>query len=1222
MARQTHMNFVKRVNKSYRVFTQVPGASVTFSSCPAASASRRLRHGLLKSAVAMIVGLSLLGGVPSARAALVPGFGPVGFGVDPGFNGGVGPGQVAVDDLTGNVLAADPGNAQVFVLAPDVSPGGTASVLTQFAVPSAFGVAVDQSTHAVYVSEGPPSNRVERFVSDGAAVPTYTVDPSFVAPVLSNPAANNVLPVAVDPVTHDVLVGDGTQVRRFTSSGALVRSLDGSNTPTGKFHHIYDVTASASGTFVVDYRGEPGAPITGDGITRVLQFDGQGGYVKTISALDTPTVAGFDLTGDRLVTVGRTGQTQNGAQLSTFEDGVVSGVANATVPGGSYISGVAVDGGATRRAYVTVSQLAGGLLIFAYVPAPGVHADSFVTSDPRAAHLTGAVNPEGKATTAHFEYCSERDACAGDPSIAWAVTPDVAVGSGMADVVVSADIVDLSPHTRYRVRIAAVDTQTSDFSNTATVTTADAPPAVSTGPVSDLSSSDATLTGTVTPFGVQSTYYFEYGETTAYGSREPVDASGIAGDGFTARSVSRQVTGLKPGTVYHYRVVGVNSTGSTPGADRTLTTTAAGTVARGYELVTPVDKQGIGVDTGFAGARSSLDGNALMYGTAKSPLPGSQTAVFVPRVLGTRTATGWTASALEAPLDNLEGGHLLYFGTLAVSADVQRALVLSNRVLGPGGAVQGGWNLYIRQPGASPEYTFVASDPLLGVLSSENSPFRLVGVSDDLSHTVFTDNTQMYEAVVGIGVRLVSRMPDNSPAGNPVPIPSGVFNDAHQVSIDGSRIYFSTGPGSGVGPLYLRQDGTTTVPISVSHRPAASSTPVQAQFIGASPDGRYVEFSTACGCAVDGLTPSAPDGPGLYRYDVVSGGMTYLAPDANNTSANVPRPERNAIVFENGAYELYYAQGGTATKIATLDDYAGIVRGSDSGRYYVFATTTKLTSYDNAGHLEVYLYDADTADLSCASCRNDGGTGSSSVQLAAPATNETILARYKPRVVLDDGTVFFDTTDPLVGADVNGTRDVYAYRSGRASLISRGTLPTSSQFVEATPDGSDVFFSTNDQLVDQDKDTIIDMYDARVGGGFSPPNPGPVPCAGSECREAGSGPVTSDAPPSAKADPTPSTPAAGGKARVTVVGSSATGSTLRLVVQVSGPGRIGVSGARVQSTSRTVVKAGKYTLKVPLTRKTRSARKAHHKVKVAVKVTLTPPFAAMATAKFSRTLGK
>jgi hypothetical protein len=1193
---------------------------VNISSRPAASARRRLRHRLVGPAVVVIAGASLVAGVSSASAALAPGYGPVGFGINPGFDGDVGPGQVAVDDATGNIFTADPGHSKVFVLAPDVSPGATATVLTQFAAPSPYGVAVDQSTHAVYVTEGPPSNRVERFVSDGAPTPTYTVDPSFVAPALVNPDASG-LPVAVDPATQDVLVGDGNQVRRFTSSGVLVSSLDGSGAVGGKFHHVLDVTASTSGTYVVDYRGEPGRPILGDGKTRVVQFDGQGAYVKTISATDTPTVAGIDLGRDRLVAVGRTGLTQNGAQLSTFEGGVVSGITNATVAGGSYVSGVTVDGGATHRAYVAVSQVAGGLLILAYAEAPGAHADAFTTSDPRAAHLTGAVNPEGKATTAHFEYCSERDPCATEPTIAWTSTPDEPVGSGTADVAISADIPDLLPHTRYRVRIAAVDTQTSDYSNTAIVTTADAPPLAITGSVADLSSSDATLTGTITPLGVQSTYYFEYGETPAYGSREPVDASGIAGNGFAARSVSRQIAGLKPGTLYHYRIVGVNSAGSTPGADGTLTTQVPTVAARGYEMVTPVDKQGVGVDLGFSGVRTSPDGNSLLYGTSKSPLPGAQSAVFVPRVLGTRSATGWTASTLEAPLDNLASGHLLYFDVLAVSADVRRALVLSTDKL-TDGAVQGGWNLYIREPGANPEFTFVASDPILGGLSSEQGAFMLIGVSDDLHTTVFVDGVRMYEAVVGQGVRLVSRMPDGTPAASRVPFVSGVEDEPHQVSSDGSRIYFNVGVVSiGEGALYLRKDGATTVPISVSQRPGAPSTPVGAAFIAASPDGRYVEFTTECSCPAIGLTPSAPDGPGFYRYDVVTGQLDYLAPDAGTNSVYVPRPARSSIVYQNSARELYYAEAGRITKIADLVDPTGVMRGSDNGRYYVFLSATKLTSYDNTGHLEAYLYDAQTGELACASCRTDGGVASSTVQLGLSVGNQSILARHKPSVVLDDGTVFFDTTDPLVGADVNGTRDVYAYHDGRASLISRGTLPTSSQFVEATPDGSNVFFSTDDQLVGQDKDTIVDMYDARVGGGFGPPDPGPVPCAGSECREAGSGPVNADAPPSAKVDQAPSAPATEGKAKVAIVGSSATSTALRLVVQVSGPGRIRVSGTRVQSTARSVLKAGKYTLKVPLTRKTRS-RAAHHRVKVAVKVALTPTFAAVVTAKFSRTLGK
>jgi hypothetical protein len=1079
-------------------------------------------HRRLANAVAlafMVVGLAV--GAAPAGAALAPGYGLIGS-FDPGFSV-AGPGQVAVDDATGNILVANPSNqllpaeAKVIVLAPDLSPGGTASTLTEFAVTAPVGLAIDQLTHALYISEGAPANRVERFISDGAPVPTYTLDLTFSAPPLNNVADANVLPIAVDPTTHDVLVGDGNHVNRYTSSGALVRSIDGSGTPKGVFHHVFDVTAGVSSMYVVDWRGPPGSPGEGDGVTRIEQFDEQGSYIRTIGAVDTPTSAAVDLSRDRLVAAGRTGIAQAATQLSVFENGQVAGVTNAAAQG-SYVIGIAVDGGPSGRVYMAVSN-GGDTGVHVLVPAPGARADAVATTDPHGAHLSGAVNPEGKATTAHFEYCSERDPCATDSTIAWTATPDVTVGSGSADVPVSADVTGLLSHTKYQFRIVATDPVTSDFSNTATLTTADVPPLAVTGSVTGLSSTDATVTGTITPFGAQSTYYFEYGESTSYGSREPAIAgAGVAGDGFGPRSVSREITGLKPGTTYHYRLVGVNVAGSTAGADQTLTTSTTGT-RRSYEMISPVDKRGVGASINFTGTRTGLDGNSVVYGTEKGVLPGSVSNVFVPRVMATRTADDWTSTPLDLPISNLEPtpGHLAFYSTLAVSSDARRALVLSNDKL-TDGALQGGWNLYLRDPHADPdhEFTFVATSPLMRDLAGESGPFRLVGAADDLSSMVFTAGGQMYEAVRGVGVRLVSRLPDGSASPGPVVLPTGVYNDPNQVSADGSRIYFAAGASS-TGPLYLRENGAQTRVISVSQRPGASSTPVAGQFLGASKDGRYVEFSTECsGCTVDGLTTSAPDGPGIYVYDVEasSGGLTFLAPAVPSpTAATVPRPARQAVLFETFSYELYYAQIGSVVKVADLDDYSSTMRGSDDGRYYVFITSTRLTSYDNADQPEIYRYDTATHALVCVSCRTDGGAASGKVELGQGPNNESSFARYKPRVVLDDGTVFFDTADPLVSADINGTSDVYEYHDGRASLISRGTLPTSSQFADASPDGSNVFFTTDDQLVGQDKDTIVDLYDARVGDGLpgqSPPPPR-APCAGSECRESASGPVSSEA---------------------------------------------------------------------------------------------------------------
>jgi hypothetical protein len=224
--------------------------------------------------------------------------------------------------------------------------------------------------------------------------------------------------------------------------------------------------------------------------------------------------------------------------------------------------------------------------------------------------------------------------------------------------------------------------------------------------------------------------------------------------------------------------------------------------------------------------------------------------------------------------------------------------------------------------------------------------------------------------------------------------------------------------------------------------------------------------------------------------------------------------------------------------------------------------------------------------------------------------------------VLDNGTVFFDTEDPLVGADINGMRDVYAYQAGRPVLISRGILPTISAFVEATSDGSDVFLTTNDQLVSADRDTTVDMYDARVGGGIPEPSPPDAPCAGDECRPVSSGPMVADKAASEHAEQTDGKPVPKTKTKVSVLSSSVTSKVLRLVVRVSHRGRLRVSGGGLRTLARVVSKPGKYTLNVALTAKTRAALKGHHKAVINVKVALASSFAPVATVKFKRTLGK
>jgi hypothetical protein len=100
-----------------------------------------------------------------------------------------------------------------------------------------------------------------------------------------------------------------------------------------------------------------------------------------------------------------------------------------------------------------------------------------------------------------------------------------------------------------------------------------AAPTATTLAAGDVAATTATLNGTVSPNGEETTYRFEYGTTTAYGTLTPSQGP-IQGNG--DRAVSAAVTGLAPSTTYHFRVVATNPSGTVNGADLTFTTPAAG----------------------------------------------------------------------------------------------------------------------------------------------------------------------------------------------------------------------------------------------------------------------------------------------------------------------------------------------------------------------------------------------------------------------------------------------------------------------------------------------------------------------------------------------------------------------------------------------------------------------------------------------------------------------
>jgi hypothetical protein len=440
----------------------------------------------------------------------------------------------------------------------------------------------------------------------------------------------------------------------------------------------------------------------------------------------------------------------------------------------------------------------------------------------------------------------------------------------------------------------------------------------------------------------------------------------------------------------------------------------------------------------------------------------------------------------------------------------------------------------------------------------------LQDASEDFSHIVFEDKAKLtpqapagaslYEWVNG-AVHLVTVLPDGTPSEGSLPgavswsaALRGSAPYTHSVSADGSRVVFET-----AGKLYLRENPAQeqspfgrggecldsskacTVQLDASR---ASGPGGGGAFLAANAAGTEVFFSDGADAK---LTADTVEGSGqhLYEYDTNTGALGDLTPAGESGLLGFSGISDDGsylyLVAEGalaggaaaGQPNLYVFHGGTVQLIATLagEDHFDwtpsnlTARVSPNGRYIGFDSIQSLTGYDNKDATtgepdqEVYLYDAATNALGCASCDPGGArpSGPAAIQSAEPTGNIPAPA-YLQRNVLDDGRVFFETRSPLVSAAANAQVNVYEYAAGHLSLISSGSSDANSYFYDASPNGEDVFFVTSEHLVRSDAFNGLRLYDARVGGGFPEPE-SPVPCSGEGCR----GP--------AQAVPTFSTPA-------------------------------------------------------------------------------------------------
>jgi hypothetical protein len=242
-----------------------------------------------------------------------------------------------------------------------------------------------------------------------------------------------------------------------------------------------------------------------------------------------------------------------------------------------------------------------------------------------------------------------------------------------------------------------------------------------------------------------------------------------------------------------------------------------------------------------------------------------------------------------------------------------------------------------------------------------------------------------------------------------------------------------------------------------------------------------------------------------------SGDIYFFSPELLDGSRGVPN-QQNLYVYRNGHAQYVTTLAGAPTCWGTYsqEQCARIVRMevTPNGNYMGFITAAQVTQYNSAGHLEMYIYNANTRRIVCASCIPNGAPPTSQVQ---GSQDGLFLA--------NDGRAFYTTDDALVHVDTNNAQDVYEYVDGRPQLVTPGTGETRTPshvffgaagtpgLVGVSADGRDVYFSTYDTLVRQDHNGLfLKFYDARAGGGFPAPAP-PPPCeAADECHGPGSSP--------------------------------------------------------------------------------------------------------------------
>ena len=272
--------------------------------------------------------------------------------------------------------------------------------------------------------------------------------------------------------------------------------------------------------------------------------------------------------------------------------------------------------------------------------APAAVTDPATGIQAADATLAGTVTPRSQATTYGFE---------------WGLT--TAYGSSTATAAPAAGPrLCRSPRPSagscrlptYHFRVVATNGAGTTVGADRTFTTLGAPPAATTAAATAVEESSASLNAIVNPRNAATTYSFEVGLTSNYGERVPAVAAVVGSDN-VPQTFQQALSGLVPGTTYHYRVVATNATGTTYGADESFTTVAPAPFSLPVTL--PVTTTVPAAIVLPPATRPVLGRSARIAATAGEvlvELPG--TGVFIPLSAASTVPVGTTIDATRGTL--------------------------------------------------------------------------------------------------------------------------------------------------------------------------------------------------------------------------------------------------------------------------------------------------------------------------------------------------------------------------------------------------------------------------------------------------------------------------------------------------------------------------------------------------------------------------------------------